>query len=250
MNMQNTTSVRTAYVAATIDNIARPAENPDAHKIINLRDTVAYKTNIAAPQPEQNQQQSPAAPTNTVKKELKIVVTGNVGSGKSTSIRSISEVPVISTEAKATERDALHRKETTTTSMEYGMVHLANTKLHIYGTPGQRRFDFVADILCKGAHGMIVMIDNGCREPMTEIDYYLNQHGNFLQKYPGIIAITHFEDNNTRTSLVDYHAYIRQNGFTCPVMLLDARNRHDMQKVLMKLLVEISNAKIGKKQLF
>lgn len=183
-----------------------------------------------------------------MKKELKIIVAGNVGSGKSTSIRTISEIPVVGTESKATERDALHRKETTTTAMEYGIAHMANFKLHLYGTPGQRRFDFMADILCKGAHGIIVMIDNGCLSPLTEIDYYLNQHGTFLQKYPGIIAITHFEDTNTRTSLIDYHAYVRDNGFCCPVMLMDARNRTDVQKVLMKLLVQISEAKRGKKQ--
>jgi len=185
-----------------------------------------------------------------IKSELKIVVAGNVGSGKTTSIKAISEVPMVGTETKATERDALRRKETTTTAMEYGIVHLANSKLHVYGTPGQRRFDFMADILCKGAHGMVITIDNGCQNPLTEIDYYLNQHGVFLQKNPGVIAITHFEDTNTRTSLMDYHAYVRENGFTCPVMLMDARNKIDVQKVLIKLLLQIGDAKTGKKHAF
>lgn len=178
--------------------------------------------------------------------ELKIVVAGNVGSGKSTSIRAISEIPVICTEAKATESDALHRKETTTTAIDYGVAHIENTKLHIYGAPGQRRFDFMADILCKGANGMVVMVDNGCQNPLIEIDYYLNQHGNFLQSSSGVIAITHFDDNNTQTSLLDYHSYILKNGFTCPVMLLDARNKLEVEKVLLKLLSQIRGAKHGK----
>lgn len=190
---------------------------------------------------------NPTVSSSAAKSELKIVVAGNVGSGKTSSIKSISEIPVAGTEAKATERDALHRKETTTTAMDYGIAYLAKIKLHLYGTPGQRRFDFMADILCKGAHGMVVMIDNGCLDPLREIDYYLNQHGNFLRKNPGVIAITHFEDHNTRTSLLDYHSYILQNGFTCPVMIMDARKKEDVQKVFMKLLVQISNAKIGKK---
>ncbi|WP_374088779.1 ATP/GTP-binding protein [Methylomicrobium lacus] len=180
------------------------------------------------------------------KSELKIVVAGNVGSGKSTSIRAISEIPVISTETKATETDALHRKETTTTAIDYGVAYIENTKLHIYGAPGQRRFDFMSDILCKGASGMVVMIDNGCLDPLTEIDYYLNQHGNFLQSSSGVIAITHFDDNNTQTSLLDYHTYILKNGFTCPVMLLDARNKHEVEKVMLRLLLQIRGAKSGK----
>jgi len=180
------------------------------------------------------------------KNELKIVVAGNVGSGKSTSIKAISEIPVISTETRATETDALHRKETTTTAIDYGVAHIENTKLHIYGAPGQRRFDFMSDILCKGASGMIVMIDNGCLNPLTEIDYYLNQHGHFLTSSSGVIAITHFDDNNTQTSLLDYHTYILKNGFTCPVMLLDARNKQEVEKVLFKLLLQIRNSKNGK----
>ncbi|MEC4747123.1 ATP/GTP-binding protein [Methylomicrobium sp. Wu6] len=181
------------------------------------------------------------------KSELKVVVAGNVGSGKSTSIKAISEIPVISTETKATESVALHRKETTTTAIDYGVAYIANTKIHIYGTPGQRRFDFMADILCKGASGMVVMIDNGCQNPLTEIDYYLNRYGGFLQSSSGVIAITHFDDNHTQTSLLDYHTYILKNGFTCPVMLLDARNKHEVEKILLKLLLQIRSFRKGKK---
>src|SRR5512139_4108095 len=78
-----------------------------------------------------------------LKNELKIVIAGNVGSGKSTSIRAISEIPVVATESKATESDALRRKVTTTTAIDYGIARIADTKLHLYGTPGQRRFDFM-----------------------------------------------------------------------------------------------------------
>jgi signal recognition particle receptor subunit beta len=104
----------------------------------------------------------------------------------------------------------------------------------------------MADILCKGAHAMVVMIDNGCDNPLIEIDYYLNQHGKFLHTHPGIIGITHFDDLNTRTSLLDYHTYIRQHGFTCPVMRLDARERRDVEKLLTQVVTLIKTAKTGK----
>lgn len=202
-------------------------------RINSFSGIVAARINTPARQTAQNLLESP------IKNELKIVVAGNVGAGKSTSIRTISEIPVVCTETKATESDALHRKATTTTAMDYGMAHIANTKLHLYGAPGQRRFDFMGDILCKGAGGMVVMIDNGCHDPLLEIDYYLNQYGRFLKKHPGVIAITHFDDTHSRTSLLDYHLYILKSGFTCPVMLLDARNKHEVHKVLLKLLFQI-----------
>ena len=179
-------------------------------------------------------------------KGFKIVIAGNVGSGKTTAINAISEIPVLGTEATASEQDALHRKETTTVAMEYGVSYAQDTKLHIYGTPGQKRFDFMADILCKGANGMAVMIDNGCHDPLKEIDYYLNQHGQFLSKNSGIIGITHFDDLRTRTSLLDYHRYVREQGFTCPVMKLDARNKTEVATLLQQLLLQIKNKKVGK----
>lgn len=170
---------------------------------------------------------------------IKLIFVGNVGSGKTTSINAISEVPVVGTEQKATESEALHRKPSTTVAMEYGITHLDGTKLHIYGTPGQRRFDFMASILCKGAEGMLVMIDNGHHQPLVELDYYLQFHKDFLKKYPAIIAVTHYDDNETHTLLIEYHQYIRDHGFNCVVTRLDARKKEDITRVVEKLVVEI-----------
>lgn len=174
---------------------------------------------------------------------IKLVFVGNVGSGKTTSINAISEVPVIGTEERATESDALHRKASTTVAMEYGIVQLNDIKLHVYGTPGQRRFDFMASILCKGAKGMVVMIDNGHTNPLGELDYFLQFHKDFLQNYPSIIAITHYDDNNTNTLLIEYHQYILEHGFNCPVMRLDAREKNQVLRVVEKLVLEIQRRK-------
>lgn len=175
----------------------------------------------------------------SINNPLKIVFVGNVGSGKTTAVTVMSEVPVIGSEAKATEQDALHRKLTTTVGLEYGVAHIGNTKLHIYGTPGQRRFDFMASIVCKGAAGMIVLIDNGHTQPLTEVDYFLQFHGDFLKKHPAIVGITHYDDNNTETNLIEYHNYIRENGFACPVMRVDAREKSQVHKLVTKLHDEI-----------
>ncbi|MGR8934143.1 MAG: GTP-binding protein [Gammaproteobacteria bacterium] len=177
---------------------------------------------------------------NKLKSELKLVVVGSVGSGKSTSIQAISEIPVSGTEAKASEREALHRKQTTTVAMEYGRVTVAGTKLHLYGSPGQRRFDFMASLLCKGAAGMIVMIDNGNSDPLHELDYYLKFHGSYLKNHPAVIGVTHYDDTRTRTGLIDYHRYCIEQGFSIPVMRLDAREKHEIEKVVSRLLAEIN----------
>ncbi len=171
---------------------------------------------------------------------LKIVFVGNVGSGKTTAIASVSEVPVSGTEAKATENDALHRKATTTVGIEYGVLHVHNTKVHLYGTPGQRRFDFMAAIACQGAIGMVVMIDNAHQQPLAEMDYFLRRHGDYLRNHPAIIAITHYDDNDTQTYLIEYHRYLKEQGIPCPVMRLDARDKNQVRLVVEKLYGEIA----------
>ena len=175
--------------------------------------------------------------------EVKIVFVGSVGSGKTAAVNAISEMPALGTEAKATERDALHRKVSTTVAMEYGQVKMHNTKVHIYGTPGQRRFDFMAPLLCKGASGMMVLIDNGCDKPMEELDYFLNFHQHFLKKNPALIAVTHYDDLQTGTGLIDYHHYCAKYGFRLPVMRIDAREKNQVSHGLSKLLCEVLNRK-------
>jgi uncharacterized protein len=175
----------------------------------------------------------------STKNEMKLIIVGNVGSGKTTSIRTISEIPMIGTEVKATEHDATRRKSTTTVSMEYGLLNIQDTKLHIYGSPGQKRFDFVTSTLCKNTSGMVIMIDNGHQNPLEELDYFLDFHKDYLEKKPAIIAVTHIDDINARTNLIDYHHFARKKGFACPVMPLDAREKDQVINVIMKLLVRI-----------
>lgn len=171
--------------------------------------------------------------------EIKIIIVGNVGSGKTTSIQAVSEIPYIGTEARASETEALRRKPTTTVAMEYGIVQMQRTKIHLYGTPGQRRFDFMTAILSKNAAGMIVMVDNGHADPLNELGYFLNLHADFLKVNPALVAVTHFEDNPHAIGLNDYHAFAVQKGFNIPVMRVDTRIPAVVRQMLMKLLIEI-----------
>ena len=84
---------------------------------------------------------------------LKLLVAGPVGAGKSTLIRTLSEVEVIDTDEQATEDIG---KETTTVAMDFGMSRMHGVPMMIYGTPGQDRFDFMWEILSEGALGLIL----------------------------------------------------------------------------------------------
>jgi signal recognition particle receptor subunit beta len=97
------------------------------------------------------------------KKRIKIVITGPFAAGKTQFIRTISEIEPVTTERKTTAKEEKAVKGQTTVAMDFGKIAIDDEhELYLFGTPGQSRFDFMWDILGKGALGVIVLVDSTC----------------------------------------------------------------------------------------
>jgi len=113
-------------------------------------------------------------------KTVKMVVTGPYSAGKTAFIQTISEIDVLSTERAVTALDE-QIKKTTTVAMDFGRVTIdSDLVLHIFGTPGQRRFDFMWEILAEGMVGLIVMIDSTRPETFNEARQMLQEFQSYL----------------------------------------------------------------------
>jgi uncharacterized protein len=153
---------------------------------------------------------------------MRLVVTGTVGAGKSTFIRSASEIEVVDTDRKATD-EVSDMKQNTTVSMDFGTLQFGeDMALHIYGTPGQVRFDFMWEILIERAHAYVLLI--AAHRPSEfhharRIMNFMNQRA----RIPMIIGITHgdcegawsgedialalgYQDSSKRPPMVDVNA--------------------------------------------
>lgn len=169
---------------------------------------------------------------------IKILFTGSIGSGKTTAISAISEVEPITTEAKPTDEVGL-RKQTTTVAMDFGYVTLEDgTRLYLYGSPGQRRFDFMSQILIHKAIGLIVLVNNNIDDPLADLDYYLNLHGEFLSKNWAVIGVTHYDEQDS-PSVDDYLRALAERGEPWPVLKIDARKRQDVIMLVETLLATL-----------
>ena len=99
---------------------------------------------------------------------VKMVVTGPFSSGKTQFIGTISEIDVVKTERKiSTEAEKI--KDSTTVAMDFGRITVDNELvLYLFGTPGQKRFDFMWEILSEGMLGFVVMVDSSRPETFRE----------------------------------------------------------------------------------
>jgi hypothetical protein len=101
---------------------------------------------------------------------VKIVVTGPFGAGKTTLIRTISEITVLSTERElSSAAEARPDKAQTTVAMDFGRIGIdSDLVLYLFGTPGQDRFEFMWEVLGEGMLGYVLMLDNSRPESVTE----------------------------------------------------------------------------------
>ncbi len=100
---------------------------------------------------------------------VKMVVTGPFNAGKTEFIRSVSEIDVVSTERKISSAAEKSVKEATTVAMDFGRITVDDDLvLYLFGTPGQKRFDFMWEILSEGMLGFIVIVDSTRPETYRE----------------------------------------------------------------------------------
>lgn len=99
---------------------------------------------------------------------VKMVITGPFSAGKTEFIQSISEIDVVSTERKISDYTRTV-KENTTVAMDFGRITIDEELiLYLFGTPGQKRFDFMWEILSEGMLGFVVMVDATLSETFRE----------------------------------------------------------------------------------
>ena len=111
-----------------------------------------------------------------------ILFAGPMGSGKTTAIRTLSDIEVLATEAVNTERNVVD-KPSTTVALDYGEIGLGDEeKVRLYGIPGQRRFDFMWSILRERAHGLVLLVNNDAPDPIGAMNEFLDEFGDVLAR--------------------------------------------------------------------
>jgi small GTP-binding protein len=167
---------------------------------------------------------------------VKIVVTGPFAAGKTTLIRTISEITVLSTERGISD-DTRSRKAETTVAMDFGRITIdRELVLYLFGTPGQERFDFMWEILGEGMLGYVLLVDASRPETLAEAQHILEAFRR-MARVPFVVALNRTDEpasmgeGHVRAAL-DLEPHV-------PVVPCDATDKGSVKDVLLALLYSV-----------
>lgn len=178
---------------------------------------------------------------------LKIVVVGGFGVGKTTMVRSVSEIRPLSTEETMTQAGlgvdsnaGAYGKTTTTVAFDFGRISLNEQMvLYLFGAPGQERFWFLWDRLFAGTLGAVVLVDTRRLEDSWYAIDRLEHHGT-----PFIVARNNFEPPRHDLSAVRDALTLSDE---IPLIDCDARARESSKHVLISLVNHLYSLSTARK---
>ena len=167
---------------------------------------------------------------------VKVVVTGPFAAGKTTLIRTISEITVLSTERGVTD-STRKRKAETTVAMDFGRITIdRDLVLYLFGTPGQDRFDFMWEILGEGMIGYLLLVDASREDSVQEAAGILDAFRT-MARVPYVVALNRASAEDH--ALVDSVRQQLQIPSDVAILECDATDKESVKNVLLALLYAV-----------
>jgi small GTP-binding protein len=167
---------------------------------------------------------------------VKVVITGPFNAGKTTFIKTVSEITVLSTERQVSDVSG-ERGGETTVAMDFGRISISDdVVLYLFGTPGQERFSFMWETLSEGMLGFVLIVDVNSSDSVNDatsmIEFFTN-----MSDVPFVVAANRADADDAagldvlRTSLA--------LAADVPLLPVDARDKESVKAVLLGLLYRI-----------
>ncbi|MER5550836.1 ATP/GTP-binding protein [Streptomyces sp. NPDC002793] len=170
-------------------------------------------------------------------RSVKVMIAGGFGTGKTTLVRSVSDIKPLTTEETLTQASVdvddligVADKQQTTVSLDFGKIGINDELvLYLFGTPGQERFWFLWNGLFKGALGAVVLVDTRRLASSFRAIEEMER-----QNVPFVIALNVFPDSKNHP--VEEIRDALDIPEHTPVVTCDARDRTSSRDVLIALI--------------
>ncbi len=164
---------------------------------------------------------------------LKLAIVGQVGAGKTTLIKTLSQIDPLQTEAKASQDIG---KEFTTVGIDYGRINLEeDLAVGLYGVPGQSRFSFIWDTVSKGLWGLVFLVKYDPQAHYEELKEFL---AFFLTKDKNVaclVGLTHSENIDQKNLIKAFdtlQSLMSSHKMNVPVFPVDPRSKDSSRLIL------------------
>ncbi|WP_043670264.1 GTP-binding protein [Streptomyces xylophagus] len=179
----------------------------------------------------------PGSPVGDGTRSVKVMIAGGFGTGKTTMVRSVSDIKPLTTEETLTQASAgvdhligVTDKTETTVSLDFGKIGINDELvLYLFGTPGQERFWFLWNGLFKGALGAVVLVDTRRLASSFRAIEEMER-----QDVPFVIALNVFPDSPQHP--LDEIRDALDIPPDIPIVACDARDRSSSRDVLVALI--------------
>jgi signal recognition particle receptor subunit beta len=170
---------------------------------------------------------------------LKIVVTGPFNAGKTTFITTISEVAIVGTEREVTD-ETRGVKNRTTVAMDFGRLTFASDlSLFLFGTPGQRRFEVMWEILSEGMIGFVLLVHAGDDRSVEEATHILETFRQYAD-VPYVIGVTHLDEvSESREAIFERVREKLAVPESIQLIACDPREREDVKGLMLRILLDV-----------
>jgi small GTP-binding protein len=175
---------------------------------------------------------------------FKILVTGPFAAGKTSLIRSVSQTAVVSTDVQTSGAEA-DVKSHTTVAMDFGTYQLEgdDSRLLLFGTPGQPRFRFMTNILKGDVDVVAFVVDAQALDTHADAGVELRALMRDL-RVPAVIAVNRCDDL-TEARLLARSLGALDGEAVVPCQLIDPDSgREVVIEVLVTLLTALESSKV------
>ncbi|MGH1542500.1 MAG: GTP-binding protein [Arenicella sp.] len=163
----------------------------------------------------------------------KLAVVGEVGSGKTELIQTLSEIDPVATEVESSVDIG---KQYTTVGIDYGRLQLdEGTALGLYGLPGQQRFSFLWETVNKSLFGLLILVKYGETINYDNIHELVTFFSPEEKGVACVVGITHAENahgDDIKIVGMDLKSFLAERGLHAPALVLDPRNARSAKTFL------------------
>lgn len=163
----------------------------------------------------------------------KLAIIGEVGSGKTQMVKTLSEIKPFESEARS---NIDIGKEYTTVGIDYGRISISEeTALGLYGVPGQKRYSFLWKIVNNNLWGLLILVKYGENVNYENLESLLGFFSPKENNSTCVVCVTHCEGvlpKELSTLGQEIKVILAQKKIITPVFYIDPRSKESAISVL------------------